>query len=134
MKIISQAKDLTDGLSKLQRIVSRRSALPQLACVKLGRCSDTMIRATATDLDVTVTTCIGVESVSDDGDILVPGVKLFEIAKSIGSGQAVIASTDKALTVSGGRNFKSRLMAHPLGQTIRASSPHPRRSGRMRHV
>jgi DNA polymerase-3 subunit beta len=79
MEIIIDRDELYRAISKVQSIVEKRSNMPILSMVLLGTTEST-VQLSATDLEISFQQKIPAEVVNQ-GNITIPGRKLFEILK-----------------------------------------------------
>ncbi len=99
MRIRAQRDDLADVLTRANRAVGTRTALPVLQGL-LCEVSGTTLRVTGTDLDVTVRTQLEVE-VMDEGRAVIPGKYLSEAVRKMPPGQVTIGVTDTDIEIEG---------------------------------
>lgn len=110
MRIRAQRDDLADVLTRANRAVGTRTALPVLQGL-LCEVSGTTLRVTGTDLDVTVRTQLEVE-VIDEGRAVIPGKYLSEAVRKMPAGQVTIGATDNDIEIEGnGPRFTLRPLA-----------------------
>lgn len=107
MRIRAQRDDLADVLSRANRAVGTRTALPVLQglfCEVVG----SNLRVTGTDLDMTVRTSAEVE-VLEEGRAVIPGRLLSEAVRKMPAGQVTIGVKDSDIEVEGnGPRFNIR--------------------------
>ncbi len=99
MRIRAQRDDLADVLTRANRAVGTRTALPVLQGL-LCEVTGTTIRVTGTDLDVTVRTQLEVE-VMEEGRAVIPGKYLSEAVRKMPPGQVTIGVTDSDIEIEG---------------------------------
>ncbi len=99
MRIRAQRDDLADVLTRANRAVGTRTALPVLQGL-LCEVSGTTLRVTGTDLDVTVRTQLEVE-VMEEGRAVIPGRYLSEAVRKMPPGQVTIGGTDTDVEIEG---------------------------------
>ncbi|MGA7096302.1 MAG: DNA polymerase III subunit beta [Acidimicrobiia bacterium] len=107
MRIRAQRDDLADVLSRANRAVGARSALPVLQGL-LCEVSGTTLRVTGTDLDVTIRTSAEVE-VMEEGRAVIPGRLLSEAVRKMPAGSVTIGADDSEVEIQGnGPRFSLR--------------------------
>ena len=99
MRIRAQRDDLADVLARANRAVGTRTALPVLQGL-LCEVSGTTLRATGTDLDMTVRTQAEVE-VIEEGRAVIPGRLLSEAVRKMPAGQVTIGVSDTDIEIEG---------------------------------
>lgn len=99
MRIRAQRDDLADVLARANRAVGTRTALPVLQGL-LCEVSGSTLRATGTDLDMTVRTQTEVE-VIEEGRAVIPGRLLSEAVRKMPAGQVTIGVTDTDIEIEG---------------------------------
>lgn len=99
MRIRAQRDDLADVLTRANRGVGTRTALPVLQGL-LCEVSGTTLRVTGTDLDVTVRTQLEVE-VMEEGRAVIPGKYLSEAVRKMPPGQVTIGVSDTDIEIEG---------------------------------
>lgn len=99
MRIRAQRDDLADVLSRANRAVGTRTALPVLQGL-LCEVSGSSLRVTGTDLDVTVKTQLEVE-VMEEGRAVIPGKYLSEAVRKMPAGQVTIGVSDTDIVIEG---------------------------------
>lgn len=99
MRIRAQRDDLADVLSRANRAVGTRTALPVLQGL-LCEVSGTTLRVTGTDLDMTVRTQAEVE-VMEEGRAVIPGRLLSEAVRKMPAGQVTIGATENEIEIEG---------------------------------
>lgn len=99
MRIRAQRDDLADVLTRANRAVGTRTALPVLQGL-LCEVSGNTLRVTGTDLDVTVRTQAEVE-VMEEGRAVIPGRYLSEAVRKMPAGQVTIGATDTDIEIQG---------------------------------
>lgn len=110
MRIRAERDDLVDVLSRAARAVSARSPLPILQGLLLTVEGKTL-KATGTDLDLTVRTQLEVEVVQE-GRTVVAARLLTEAVRKLSPGAVVLeAGTGEVELVGGGARFRFREMA-----------------------
>ncbi|MGA7280904.1 MAG: DNA polymerase III subunit beta [Acidimicrobiia bacterium] len=107
MRIRAQRDDLADVLSRANRAVGARSALPVLQGL-LCEVSGTTLRVTGTDLDVTIRTAAEVE-VMEEGRAVIPGRLLSEAVRKMPAGSVTIGADETEVEIQGnGPRFSLR--------------------------
>src|ERR1700744_947312 len=81
--------ELKPALAGLSKIISKRSSLPVLSCVRIDRTKDGWITLTGTDLDSFVTVRLEEPSTGDAASILVPFEDLVKTTKGCSAGEAI---------------------------------------------
>lgn len=110
MRIRAQRDDLADVLTRANRAVGTRTALPVLQGL-LCEVSGTTLRVTGTDLDVTVRTQLEVE-VIEEGRAVIPGKYLSEAVRKMPAGQVTVGATENDIEIEGnGPRFTLRPLA-----------------------
>ena len=110
MRIRAQRDDLADVLTRANRAVGTRTALPVLQGL-LCEVSGNTLRVTGTDLDVTVRTQAEVE-VMEEGRAVIPGRYLSEAVRKMPPGQVTIGVSDTDIEIQGnGPRFTLRPLA-----------------------
>ncbi len=110
MRIRAQRDDLADVLTRANRAVGTRTALPVLQGL-LCEVSGNTLRVTGTDLDVTVRTQTEVE-VMEEGRAVIPGRYLSEAVRKMPAGQVTIGVDDTDIEIQGnGPRFTLRPLA-----------------------
>lgn len=99
MRIRAQRDDLADVLSRANRAVGTRTALPVLQGL-LCEVSGNTLRVTGTDLDLTVRTQAEVE-VMEEGRAVIPGRLLSEAVRKMPSGQVTIGVSESDIEIQG---------------------------------
>lgn len=99
MRIRAQRDDLADVLTRANRAVGTRTALPVLQGL-LCEVSGTTLRVTGTDLDVTVRTQLEVE-VMEEGRAVIPGKYISEAVRKMPPGQVTIGVSDTDIEIEG---------------------------------
>lgn len=99
MRIRAQRDDLADVLTRANRAVGTRTALPVLQGL-LCEVSGTTLRVTGTDLDVTVRTQLEVEAMQE-GRAVIPGKYLSEAVRKMPPGQVTIGVTGSDIEIEG---------------------------------
>lgn len=99
MRIRAQRDDLADVLTRANRAVGTRTALPVLQGL-LCEVSGTTLKVTGTDLDVTVRTQMEVE-VIEEGRAVIPGKYLSEAVRKMPPGQVTIGVSDTDIEIEG---------------------------------
>ena len=99
MRIRAQRDDLADVLTRANRAVGTRTALPVLQGL-LCEVSGTTLRVTGTDLDMTVRTQAEVE-VMEEGRAVIPGRLLSEAVRKMPVGQVTIGATENEIEIQG---------------------------------
>lgn len=99
MRIRAQRDDLADVLTRANRAVGTRTALPVLQGL-LCEVSGTTLRVTGTDLDMTVRTQAEVE-VMEEGRAVIPGRLLSEAVRKMPAGQVTIGATENEIEIEG---------------------------------
>lgn len=99
MRIRAQRDDLADVLTRANRAVGTRTALPVLQGL-LCEVSGTTLRVTGTDLDITVRTQAEVE-VIEEGRAVIPGRLLSEAVRKMPAGQVTIGVTETDIEIQG---------------------------------
>lgn len=99
MRIRAQRDDLADALTRANRAVGSRTALPVLQGL-LCEVSGSILRVTGTDLDMTVRTQAEVE-VIEEGRVVIPGRLLSEAVRKMPAGQVTIGVTDTDIEIQG---------------------------------
>ena len=82
MKFTIQAKALKDELGFSNVAVEKRSTIPVLSNILIESISDSTLRITATDLDVTAT-CEVIADISEQGAICIAGKKLGDVIRTL---------------------------------------------------
>ena len=85
MKIEIQKKDLLGLLSRTQNIVEKRNTMPILINVLLEATKDNLLKAYATDLEVSLTDAVPVQT-KEAGKVAVSAKSLFDITKELFDG------------------------------------------------
>ncbi len=98
MKITCLQEDLKRGLSIVARAVSSRSMLPITQNVLLST-EQSMLRISATDLNIAMTTWIGVQ-VEEEGSVAVPARLLSEFVNSLPEQAIDIEKTSEPIGVN----------------------------------
>ncbi len=107
MRIRAQRDDLADVLTRANRAVGTRTALPVLQGL-LCEVSGNTLKVTGTDLDLTVRTQAEVE-VIEEGRAVIPGRLLSEAVRKMPAGQVTIGVTDSEIEIQGnGPRFNLR--------------------------
>ncbi|MGA7227420.1 MAG: DNA polymerase III subunit beta, partial [Acidimicrobiia bacterium] len=107
MRIRAQRDDLADVLSRANRAVGARSALPVLQGL-LCEVSGTTLRVTGTDLDVTIRTAAEVE-VMEEGRAVIPGRLLSEAVRKMPAGSVTVGADETEVEIQGnGPRFSLR--------------------------
>lgn len=99
MRIRAQRDDLADVLTRANRAVGTRTALPVLQGL-LCDVSGTTLRVAGTDLDVTVRTQLEVE-VIEEGRAVIPGKYLSEAVRKMPPGQVTVGATENDIEIVG---------------------------------
>ena len=99
MRIRAQRDDLADVLTRANRAVGTRTALPVLQGL-LCEVSGSTLRVTGTDLDVTVRTQLEVE-VMEEGRAVIPGKYLSEAVRKMPAGQVTVGVSDTDIEIEG---------------------------------
>ena len=99
MRIRAERDDLADVLSRANRAVGTRTALPVLQGL-LCEVSGTTLRVTGTDLDMTVRTQAEVE-VIEEGKAVIPGRLLSEAVRKMPAGEVTIGVSDTDIEIQG---------------------------------
>ena len=99
MRIRAQRDDLADALTRANRAVGTRTALPVLQGL-LCEVSGSTLRVTGTDLDMTVRTQAEVE-VLEEGRAVIPGRLLSEAVRKMPAGQVTIGVTETDIEIQG---------------------------------
>ncbi|MFQ5523401.1 MAG: DNA polymerase III subunit beta [Acidimicrobiia bacterium] len=99
MRIRAQRDDLADVLSRANRAVGTRAALPALQGLLCEAVGNTL-RVTGTDLDVTVRTQAEVE-VIEEGRAVIPGRLMTEAVRKMPVGQVTIDADEHEVTIEG---------------------------------
>ena len=99
MRIRAQRDDLADVLTRANRAVGTRTALPVLQGL-LCEVTGTMLKVTGTDLDMTVRTQAEVE-VIEEGRAVIPGRLLSEAVRKMPAGQVTIGASDSDVEIEG---------------------------------
>lgn len=99
MRIRAQRDDLADVLSRANRAVGTRSALPVLQGL-LCEVTGSTLGVTGTDLDVTVRTHAEVE-VLEEGRAVIPGRLLSEAVRKMPAGMVTIGTSDAEVEIQG---------------------------------
>ncbi len=99
MRIRAQRDDLADVLTRANRAVGTRTALPVLQGL-LCEVSGNTLRVTGTDLDMTVRTQAEVE-VIEEGRAVIPGRLISEAVRKMPVGEVTIGATDTDIVVEG---------------------------------
>lgn len=99
MRIRAQRDDLADVLARANRAVGARTALPVLQGL-LCEVSQSTLRVTGTDLDVTVRTQAEVE-VLEEGRAVIPGRLLSEAVRKMPAGMVTLGATDNDVEIQG---------------------------------
>ncbi len=99
MRIRAQRDDLADVLTRANRAVGTRTALPVLQGL-LCEVSGNTLRVTGTDLDMTVRTQAEVE-VMEEGRAVIPGRLLSEAVRKMPPGQVTIGVSDTDIEIEG---------------------------------
>ena len=99
MRIRAERDDLADVLTRANRAVGTRTALPVLQGL-LCEVSGTTLRVTGTDLDMTVRTQAEVE-VIEEGKAVIPGRLLSEAVRKMPAGQVTIGVSDTDIEIQG---------------------------------
>jgi DNA polymerase-3 subunit beta len=99
VRIRAQRDELADVLTRANRAVGARTALPVLQGL-LCEVSGTTLHVTGTDLDVTVRTAAEVE-VIEEGRAVIPGRLLSEAVRKMPSGSVTIGAGDNDIEIQG---------------------------------
>lgn len=99
MRIRAQRDDLADVLTRANRAVGTRTALPVLQGL-LCEVSGNTLRVTGTDLDMTVRTQAEVE-VLEEGRAVIPGRLISEAVRKMPVGDVTVGATDNDIVVQG---------------------------------
>jgi len=99
VRIRAQRDDLADVLTRANRAVGTRTALPVLQGL-LCEVSGNTLRVTGTDLDMTVRTQAEVE-VLEEGRAVIPGRLISEAVRKMPVGDVTIAATENDIVVQG---------------------------------
>jgi DNA polymerase-3 subunit beta len=99
VRIRAQRDDLADVLTRANRAVGTRTALPVLQGL-LCEVSGNQLRVTGTDLDMTVRTQAEVE-VMEEGRAVIPGRLLSEAVRKMPAGQVTIGVSDTDIEIQG---------------------------------
>lgn len=99
MRIRAQRDDLADVLTRANRAVGARTALPVLQGL-LCEVSGGVLRVTGTDLDITVRTETPVE-VLEEGRAVIPGRLLSEAVRKMPAGMVTIGVKDGDVEIQG---------------------------------
>lgn len=99
MRIRAQRDDLADVLTRANRAVGTRTALPVLQGL-LCEVSGSSLRVTGTDLDITVRTQAEVE-VMEEGRAVIPGRLLSEAVRKMPAGQVTIGVSETDIEIQG---------------------------------
>ncbi|HIE22028.1 MAG TPA: DNA polymerase III subunit beta [Acidimicrobiia bacterium] len=99
MRIRAQRDDLADVLTRANRAVGTRTALPVLQGL-LCEVSGSTLRVTGTDLEVTVRTQTEVE-VMEEGRAVIPGRLLSEAVRKMPQGQVTIGADEHEVIIEG---------------------------------
>lgn len=99
MRIRAQRDDLADVLTRANRAVGTRTALPVLQGL-LCEVSGNTLRVTGTDLDMTVRTQAEVE-VLEEGRAVIPGRLISEAVRKMPVGDVTVGATENDIVVQG---------------------------------
>lgn len=103
MKFSSQREVLLKPLQAVIGVVERRQTMPILANVLLVA-RDGRLSITATDLEVELVASTALE-IGEDGEITVPGRKLFDICRALPDGAEIkVQQSGERVTVRSGRS------------------------------
>ena len=108
LKVAIGKEALADRLSLVARGVSTRTAVLVLGGIRL-RAQDGRLELAATDMELSIRTTVDAD-VDGDGEVVVPGRLLLEIARAIPEGEVTIEqrADESSLLVSSG-SYSSRL-------------------------
>ncbi|MEM4657986.1 MAG: DNA polymerase III subunit beta [Candidatus Methanosuratincola sp.] len=109
MRFNVEADEFAKTLGALQGIAERRTTMPILSHVRLVAAGD-VLRATATDLEVTLTVSVGAE-VAEEGALCLPARLLHEVVRDLSGAVSVETDGGWVRVVSGG--FSSRIAGLP---------------------
>jgi len=99
VRIRADRDDLADIFSRANRAIGTRSALPVLQGVLCEVIGGTL-RATATDLEVTVRVEVPVE-VMEQGQVVIPGKLLEQVVRKMPNGPVTIGVTENEIEILG---------------------------------
>lgn len=99
MRIRAQRDDLADVLTRANRAVGTRTALPVLQGL-LCEVTGNTLRVTGTDLDMTVRTQTEVE-VLEEGRAVIPGRLISEAVRKMPVGDVTVGATENDIVVQG---------------------------------
>lgn len=85
---------LQKELGFVQSIVERKNMIPVLANVLIESISDTSIRISGTDLDVTILADVVADSIQQQGTVCVQARKLFDIVRLLPDGPVTFAKQE----------------------------------------
>lgn len=94
MKFTILRAALQKELNFVQGIVERRNMIPVLANVLIESTSDTLLRISGTDLDVTIRADVDAEAIQEQGAICIQARKLFDIVKLLPDGPVTFTKLD----------------------------------------
>lgn len=110
MRIRADRDDLADALTRANRAIGARTALPVLQGV-LCEVTGNMLKATGTDLEMTVKTSLQVEA-GEEGRIVIPGRLAAEAVRKLPAGPVTMTSVDGEVEILGkGPKFRLRQLA-----------------------
>lgn len=99
MEFVINKRDLVRGLSRVQAVADKKSAMPILSNVLLEAEPGGVIRLAATDLLLSVTGFLSAE-VKKGGSVALPARHIFEVAKAVPEGE---------VTVTVAQNYSARI-------------------------
>lgn len=102
MKITIQQSDLNKALSIVSSVVSSKSTMPALACIKLEADKDS-VTFSATNLDISILTTVNGVKIDKPGIIAVPATKFVSFVRSLSSGDVVLQEKNGSFTITSGK-------------------------------
>jgi len=93
MKLAILRNEFRDAIANVQNIVSTRSTLPMLQYVLLSA-KESLLKLTATDLEVGIECVVDCEEVSGEGTVALPCKKLHEVVNNLPDGTVSVSVGD----------------------------------------
>jgi len=119
-EIILPMPELKNALPGFNKLVSRRTTLPVLSCIKISRKADGEVNLQATDLDAHATFTLATSQPGEAVDVLIPLEQLIKAAKCTGPDQNVAlligADTTKIRYFIGGSSVQQPVNTIPVAE------------------
>ena len=120
MKLRCERDVLVEALATAGRATAGRGGAPVLSGVRLETRRDLLV-ATATDLDLTITTQLPVTGL-DDGAVVAPGRLVTDIVRALDPGAVTVEAEEEDLRITSGRSVFS-VRTHPVDDFPRLPAP-----------